>query len=412
MILYKSDFDHDGYIFPNVDYGSDIDYLKAYWTTTGAAWAASNGDLAPQAVSSTLFADAGTKDVEFSCSATVNIFWTNITIQLATNATGTEGISFVITKDGLWIYEGSTVKAYQKILNPSITESGIIDITVFKNGTTLYCGVYDRSNDKLSVVSCDKNISIALGTYISVDQLSAADPVIFHEFELNSIMPRIQAQASTLTLANLREIVTEDIQDGGVSTATIDRHINKAYKTIYMSEHWRERKLTSSIVLRNGVSEYLLPVSLGDVGSVRRLNKVLRYEGEKYLEMIYDSGNPGTTPNNVTFNGRTLKVSPSPGEDWDGTLLVCEFYSDITKVLTDGFVENGILVDTTDCPNLHPALHECIAQLATLKLLALLREAGTAPQYMINDYNMSYKLAKEIAFGKDVFPAQIRIMRR
>ncbi len=235
---------------------------------------------------------------------------------------------------------------------------------------------------------------------------------VFDALQVETLHSRIDVTDAMLNLTTLRARVQEEVQDGGVTTASIDAHLNRAYSEIYFSEHWRERKFTADIILHAGVEEYGLPVGVGDIGSLRRYNGMLRYDGEKALEQIYSQELADGTPENVTMNGRTVKFSPVPSADWEGSLLRCEYYAGLTRVTSTGMIEPGGLISTTDYPNLHPALHECVAQLAVIKLLATLREDGIAPASKRSDYARAYTFARDQALGKDISPAQFRIYRR
>jgi len=247
--------------------------------------------------------------------------------------------------------------------------------------------------------------TIALPVYESPD-LSVGT------LQLETLHSRVDVTDAMMNLTALRARVQEEVQDGGVTTASIDAYLNRAYSEIYFSEHWRERKFTADIILHAGVEEYGLPVAIGDIGSIRRYNGMLRYDGEKALEQIYSQGLADGTPENVTMNGRTVKFSPTPSLDWEGSLLRCEYYAGLTRVTTTGMIEPGGLSSATDYPNLHQALHECVAQLAAIKLMATLREDGIAPASKRADYARAYAFAKDQALGKDLSPAQVRIYRR
>lgn len=258
------------------------------------------------------------------------------------------------------------------------------------------------------VYSVDTTLSlshVALPVYGSPD-------AVFDNLQAETLHSRVDVTEAMLTLTTLRSRVQEEVQDGGVTTTSIDAYLNRAYTEIYMAEHWRERKFTADIILHEGIEEYGLPVAIGDLGSIRRYNGMLRYDGEKALEQIYTQGTTNGTPENVTMNGRTIKFSPTPSDDWEGSLLRCEYYAGLTRIATNGMIEPGGLSSATDYPNLHPALHECVAQLAAIKLMATLREDGIAPASKRSDYARAYAFAKDQALGKDLSPAQVRIYRR
>ena len=295
----------------------------------------------------------------------------------------------------------------------TITAGEVLDVTCSLYSKMVYCKVKSQTTLKEYSISQDLSQSqIELDTYIGFWGGSNLYVNNFTDLVVSTYYPRIIPTPSMLTLADIRVRVNDEIQDGSISNATIDRYINRAYKEIYSAEHWRERKGTIYIPIYAGVSEYTLPVKVEDISSLRRSDGMLRYEGEQGVNMLHPEGVAPGTPEHLTVSGRQLNISPTPSTDWDGTVIVCEHFMDLTKVnSTTFFVESGELDADGQYPNLHPDLHECVAVLAAIKILAILREDGVAPSSMRNDFDKQYKRAKNMALGEDVFPSQIRIQR-
>jgi aspartate 1-decarboxylase len=421
MIVYKNSFDDPSigaYSFPTTNFAL-IDFLVASWSQVSAfdIWNTTGSHLVQTHSSANGYIVANTGDIDQRVKVDLVVGSATYisALALSTNATATIGVLLTITPTRISIVNAATGAGISTLVIADEMRSTTLSLVGYKHGSTVYFSVYDSVRMKTYVITTERARSpLTFSTYIALKGASGENTPdgVFDNLQVETLHSRVDVTEAMLTLTTLRSRVQEEVQDGGVTTASIDAYLNRAYTEIYMAEHWRERKFTADIILHEGVEEYGLPVAIGDIGSIRRYNGMLRYDGEKALEQIYSQGTESGTPENITFNGRTIKFSPIPSIDWEGSLLRCEYYAGLTRIATNGMIEPGGLSNATDYPNLHPALHECVAQLAAIKLMATLREDGIAPAAKRSDYARAYAFAKDQALGKDISPAQVRIYRR
>jgi hypothetical protein len=426
MIVYKNSFDipsSGSSEFPAIDL-SIVNFLVVTWVKLTALdiWNTIGGALVQTGSVNNNFIVCNTGDIDHivKFDQTVGDELWNSTVVLSTNITATIGVALQMTPTRLSIINRSTgveIAALENNATDDQMYSTTLNVVGYRHGQSVYFSVYDVARKKTHILTTERaRTPITFSTYVALrgrfPYEDASPDAVFDNLQIETFHSRVDVTEGMQTLTTLRARVQEEIQDSSVSTALLDTYLNRAYSEIYFAEHWRERKFTADIVLHEGIEEYGLPVAIGDIGSLRRYNGMLRYDGEKALEQIYCAGADEGTPENVTTNGRTIKFYPSPSSDWEGSLLRCEYYAGLTRIATNGMIEPGGLVNTTDYPNLHPALHECVAQLAANKLLATLREDGNAPVFKRADYDKLYRSAKDQALIKDLSPAQIRIYRR
>lgn len=406
MLLLKDTFnDNNTITLLTQRYPDTNNTGNSYEAVTEIDWTLTNNKATTSAHLSPAGIDVGEENIKISFKGIIGdgsatspyllYYFRNLAVS------GNTGVNLSISTTSISI--GTNSGTIQQYFTPFAEGEHLISVNI--NGASMYVDV-----DGKRYITVTSGIPTA-GTYFVFQKVATGtETVTLDDLLIETIQKQVTPRSSWWSYSKLQSDVVRGIKDGSVATATIQDYINEAYREIYFSHRWDDRKRTDYMPMYAGVDEYELPVEADDVIVLSAGSWALKNRGDIAQYLIADEGSG--TPTSVRFEGNTIKLNPTPSESSGyRELLKMEYYAELGYYNTNGEFTFGELTVDTDYPALHPVLHPLISLKAQILAIEDIREYDGVYQAKTARYTKQMRAAKYKVVNPTRFPNRAEILR-